>query len=107
MASLDFVVRELNPVHDMEIVEVAQTPIDLYEYSLEENLLIAGARVATMAKPLLRGCIVGGAVGSLASMASGNDVGAGAAYGAVLGGLLDNLQFYARAYYSILFNQKD
>lgn len=102
MKSLDFVIHELNPKYDINVIKEALKPLDPLNNPHKENLIIFLSRACSLIKPAFRGGTAGAGIGALVSSITKTDVGTGASYGAILGAGIDYFQFYSRAIYQVI-----
>lgn len=104
MKALDFIVHELHPKYDMSKVDTAFKPLC---HSSEEPLgrcvtdaiKTTGCRIYYMAKPFVRGGLIGAALGRLTSSVTGDDPSYCASAGALIGMTIDCAQLYPRLLY--------
>ena len=101
--ALDFVVRELNPLHDFDRVHYLFPSIfSLKGWSVnlksERNEILPNIyTVVNLAKHVVRGGAIGAAIGGLASFATNSSLPDDVRLGATSGILLDGLQYFARS----------
>ena len=96
---LETIVIEINPLHDFDDIRfynhMNTTSLAKKAKAQLKNLYF----FLTLAKPLVRGCVIGGTIGTIGSLTSGNSPGEGVAHGVVIGGYLDFWQYMARGLY--------
>ena len=107
---LENIVTELNWAHDFDNIRFYN---HVNTDSLAEKAkaqLKNSAFFLTLVKPLARGGVIGGTIGTIGSLISGNSPGEGFVYGAVIGGYLDAQQYIFRGlyyYFKEQFNPSD
>lgn len=95
---LGSILTELNPLHDFDNItfeKVNQSSLDESITAQLKNLSV----YLTIAKPLVRGALIGGTIGTMGSIILGDSPKEGFAYGAVVGGILDFKQYMWQGIY--------
>ncbi len=101
---LEEVLRELNPIHDLDNVRFYSTKnIELLSVAEVVELKLRNlAYIPRAVKPFARGALIGGALDAIAYYVQGESPAWGFTAGALIGGHLDATQYMLRANYKFL-----